>query len=70
MRHSGSSTASDVHTRVAGVGVSEHTGQMHSAALMTTLQPSLYGALQPTVLHTSVGVGVGVGVGVKDVGAK
>ena len=44
--------------------MSGHVGQMHCAELWTTLQPTLYGALQPTVLHGSAKVGVGVGVGV------
>lgn len=54
--------------------MSGHVGQMHSAEWSTTLQPVLYGALQPTVVHGSpnegVGVGVGFGVGVVTVGTK
>ena len=45
--------SSDVQT---GSAVSEHVGQMHSAVLFTVLQPMLYGALQPTVLHGSGGL--------------
>ena len=52
--------------------MSGHVGQMHSAELSTTLQPVLYGALQPTIVHGSPkeGVGVGVGGGVVTVGTK
>ena len=53
--------------------MSGHVGQMHSAELSTTLQPTLYGALQPTILHgflVGVGVGVGEGVCVVTVGTK